>query len=229
MAFEKEAIFKKVAKNVICLLWVLINTKINFLNNSITNFPRIFCLYSRWKNRRRNTGNDRVGSVQHFRFFRPVNASNGCFYTFRGCTHQWRNHPFAGYLLRQYYFIGAQFSNTVLLLHTAQHTIRCTDLRCSNAHWLWDCAKTLEMQQWVFEVTTKIAVILLFFCLFLEFDLVLLLTTFTVSVLFGVELGLLAGAIISVVLLLKPWTRPQITISHSSVSYPLKMIFWYRY
>lgn len=57
------------------------------------------------------------------------------------------------------------------------------------------------------------------FVIFAEFDLVLLLTTFNVSVFLGVELGLLAGAIISVFSLLKPWTRPEITVVQSSVDY----------
>lgn len=38
------------------------------------------------------------------------------------------------------------------------------------------------------------------------------------SVLLGVELGLLAGALISLITLLKPWTRPDITTLKSCVS-----------
>lgn len=52
---------------------------------------------------------------------------------------------------------------------------------------------------------------------FVEFDLVLLMTTFSVSVFLGVELGLLAGTVISALSLLKPWTRPKIDIVQSMV------------
>lgn len=52
---------------------------------------------------------------------------------------------------------------------------------------------------------------------FTEFDFALTISTFLIGVAYGVEIGLPAGTIINMFSLLKPWTRPNVTVTYGTV------------
>lgn len=52
----------------------------------------------------------------------------------------------------------------------------------------------------------------------IEFDLLVTVITFTLSIMYGVEIGLLIGVLIGLYPLLKAWTRPKIESSLFVVS-----------
>ena len=57
------------------------------------------------------------------------------------------------------------------------------------------------------------------YCFFLEFDFVLTLSTLVVGVCYGVEIGIIAGGLMNLLILLKAWARPQILKEIRLVSY----------